>query len=111
MLSENTNCVKAISYRITMGRIDYIGVVFLSLFGVVGLSEAQLQLGFYAKSCPRAEKIVLDYVNKHIHNGPSLAASFLRMHFHDCFVRVSTIFHLLEALHKTLISVLHFVSC
>ncbi|KAL9453612.1 hypothetical protein AB3S75_009259 [Citrus x aurantiifolia] len=70
-----------------MGRIDYVGVVFLSLFGVVGLSEAQLQLGFYAKSCPRAEKIVLDYVNKHIHNGPSLAASFLRMHFHDCFVR------------------------
>lgn len=70
-----------------MGRIDYIGVVFLSLFGVVGLSEAQLQLGFYAKSCPKAEKIVLDYVNKHIHNAPSLAASFLRMHFHDCFVR------------------------
>ncbi|KAL9457570.1 hypothetical protein AB3S75_006587 [Citrus x aurantiifolia] len=70
-----------------MGRIDYIGVVFLSLFGVVGLSEAQLQQGFYAKSCPRAEKIVLDYVNKHIHNAPSLAASFLRMHFHDCFVR------------------------
>lgn len=70
-----------------MGRIDYVGVVFLSLFGVVGLSEAQLQQGFYAKSCPRAEKIVLDYVNKHIHNGPSLAASFLRMHFHDCFVR------------------------
>lgn len=70
-----------------MGRIDYIGVVFLSLFGVVGLSEAQLQLGFYAKSCPKAEKIVLDYVNKHIQNAPSLAASFLRMHFHDCFVR------------------------
>ncbi|KAH9793070.1 hypothetical protein WN944_010863 [Citrus x changshan-huyou] len=70
-----------------MGRIDYIGVVFLSLFGVVGLTEAQLQLGFYAKSCPKAEKIVLDYVNKHIHNAPSLAASFLRMHFHDCFVR------------------------
>lgn len=85
-----------------MGRIDYIGVVFLSLFGVVGLSEAQLQQGFYAKSCPRAEKIVLDYVNKHIHNGPSLAASFLRMHFHDCFVRVSTIFHLLEVCIKIL---------
>lgn len=52
-----------------------------------GLSEAQLQLRFYAKSCPKAEKIVFDYVNKHIHNAPSLAASFIRMHFHDCFVR------------------------
>lgn len=87
MLSENTNYVKAISNRKTMERIDYIGVVLLILFGVVGLSEAQLQPGFYAKSCPKAEKIVFDYVNKHIRNAPSLAASFIRMHFHDCFVR------------------------
>ncbi|KAJ6289849.1 hypothetical protein OIU78_025717 [Salix suchowensis] len=53
----------------------------------MGSTEGKLQMGFYSKSCPNAEKIVQDYVNSHIHNAPSLAASILRMHFHDCFVR------------------------
>ncbi|XVE74498.1 hypothetical protein DITRI_Ditri12bG0021600 [Diplodiscus trichospermus] len=44
-------------------------------------------MNFYAKSCPKAEKIVQDYVKEHIPNAPSLAATFIRMHFHDCFVR------------------------
>lgn len=71
-----------------MGRINHLGTVFLCFLGLLGLSKAQLQLGFYAKSCPKAEKIVFDYVHNHIHNAPSLAAAFIRMHFHDCFVRV-----------------------
>lgn len=41
----------------------------------------------YARTCPKAEKIVQDFINKHIHNAPSLAAPLIRMHFHDCFVR------------------------
>ncbi|KAM7275158.1 hypothetical protein ACFE04_017024 [Oxalis oulophora] len=49
--------------------------------------QAQLQMNFYAQNCPKAEEIVYDYVNKHIPNAPSLAATFIRMHFHDCFVR------------------------
>ncbi|KAF8376844.1 hypothetical protein HHK36_031485 [Tetracentron sinense] len=44
-------------------------------------------MDFYSNSCPKAEKIVLDFVNKHIPNAPSLAATIIRMHFHDCFVR------------------------
>ncbi|KAJ8540006.1 hypothetical protein K7X08_026395 [Anisodus acutangulus] len=50
-------------------------------------SHAQLQPNFYAKSCPKAEKIILDYVQKHIPNAPSLPAALIRMHFHDCFLR------------------------
>uniref|UniRef100_A0A2N9EGU4 Peroxidase n=1 Tax=Fagus sylvatica TaxID=28930 RepID=A0A2N9EGU4_FAGSY len=49
--------------------------------------QAPLQLGFYSKNCPRAEKINQDFVNTHIHNAPSLAAALVRMHFHDSFVR------------------------
>ncbi|KAG5596877.1 hypothetical protein H5410_038109, partial [Solanum commersonii] len=53
-------------------------------------SHARLQLNFYAKSCPKAEKIIQDYVHKHIPKAPSLAAALLRLHFHDCFVRNQT---------------------
>ncbi|KAJ9176929.1 hypothetical protein P3X46_012190 [Hevea brasiliensis] len=71
-----------------MGVIGYFGIIIFGILAFMGSStEAQLQMGFYAKSCPKAEKIVHDFVNKHIHNAPSLAASFIRMNFHDCFVR------------------------
>ncbi|MFS8031325.1 putative peroxidase [Helianthus anomalus] len=49
--------------------------------------QCDLQMGHYGSSCPKAEKIVQDYVNEHIPNAPSLAAALIRMHFHDCFVR------------------------
>lgn len=66
------------------------GIFTFLTFGILLVStNADLQMNFYAKSCPRAEKIVLDFVNEHIPNAPPLAAALIRMHFHDCFVRVS----------------------
>ncbi|EHA8589469.1 Peroxidase 3 [Cocos nucifera] len=61
----------------------FVICVALSLF----CASADLKLDFYDKSCPKAEKIIFDYVKKHIPHAPSLAAPLLRMHFHDCFVR------------------------
>ncbi|KAK8488922.1 hypothetical protein V6N13_099860 [Hibiscus sabdariffa] len=70
------------------GTTSLLGIVVVfGLLAFVGSTDAQLQLNFYAKSCPKAEQIVLNYVKLHIPNAPSLAAAFLRMHFHDCFVR------------------------
>ncbi|CAN1232371.1 Peroxidase 39 [Linum perenne] len=54
---------------------------------LVGSTNAQLKMGFYSKSCPKAEKIIQDFVHQKISTVPSLAATFIRMHFHDCFVR------------------------
>ncbi|XP_010522326.1 PREDICTED: peroxidase 3 [Tarenaya hassleriana] len=59
----------------------------LVILGHVGKVQAQLQMNFYADSCPNAEEIVQGFVKQHIPNAPSLAAALLRMHFHDCFVR------------------------
>jgi peroxidase len=48
---------------------------------------AQLRTGFYSRSCPRAESIVASVVANRFRSDKSITAAFLRMQFHDCFVR------------------------
>ncbi|KAK3008386.1 hypothetical protein RJ639_013598 [Escallonia herrerae] len=72
-----------------MAVLVHFGIIVVGVLGLLQPTTADLKLNFYAKSCPKAEKTVLDYVSKHIPNAPSLAAALLRMNFHDCFVRVS----------------------
>ncbi|KAJ6377847.1 hypothetical protein OIU78_028135 [Salix suchowensis] len=66
-------------------------VLFLQLvfaFLLVELTNAGgLQLGFYQRTCPDAEFIVHQALYRYISRDRTLAASLLRMHFHDCFIR------------------------
>lgn len=43
---------------------------------------------FYDLSCPKAKEIVKSVVAKAIAREARMAASLLRLHFHDCFVKV-----------------------
>lgn len=43
---------------------------------------------FYQFSCPQANEIVMSVLEKAIAQDPRMAASLLRLHFHDCFVQV-----------------------
>ncbi|KAI3918265.1 hypothetical protein MKX01_041585 [Papaver californicum] len=49
--------------------------------------QAQTRVGYYPRTCPRAETIILSTVSTHFRSNPTIAAGLLRMHFHDCFVR------------------------
>ncbi|KAL0017095.1 hypothetical protein SO802_004164 [Lithocarpus litseifolius] len=42
---------------------------------------------FYQFSCPQANDIVMSVLERAIANEPRMAASLLRLHFHDCFVQ------------------------
>ncbi|XP_017225384.1 peroxidase N1-like [Daucus carota subsp. sativus] len=60
--------------------------VLVLLLLVTPLALAQTRVGFYSKSCPRAESIVQATVKKHVKSNSAVAPGLLRMVFHDCFV-------------------------
>ncbi|KAK7290686.1 hypothetical protein RIF29_05282 [Crotalaria pallida] len=62
-------------------------MIIILFFLVIPLAFADLQVGFYKSSCPKAESIVQQVVQKRFNSDKSITAALLRMHFHDCFVR------------------------
>ncbi|KAJ4954365.1 hypothetical protein NE237_011148 [Protea cynaroides] len=51
-----------------------------------GDSGGSLQVDVYQSSCPDAEAIIFSWVTRAVSDDPRMAASLLRLHFHDCFV-------------------------
>lgn len=48
-----------------------------------------LSVNYYDKTCPKAESLVKKAVKKAMGNDQTVPAALLRMHFHDCFIRVT----------------------
>jgi hypothetical protein len=63
-------------------------VMVVVLAGSVTGARGQLRMGFYDQSCPGVERLVGAFVRQHVSRVPTVAAALLRLHFHDCFVRV-----------------------
>jgi hypothetical protein len=62
-------------------------VLLLPVFAAAS-AVAQLDEKFYSQSCPSVEDVVRKEMVRALSLAPSLAGPLLRMHFHDCFVRV-----------------------
>lgn len=62
---------------------------------IVAVSSCQtngkLSPNYYSSTCPQALSIVKAEVGAAIKNETRMGASLLRLHFHDCFVNVSTL--------------------
>ncbi|RWV90155.1 hypothetical protein GW17_00047663 [Ensete ventricosum] len=58
-----------------------IVVLCLSAMG----TEANLKVGFYSYSCPKAEEIIQEELHKALQEDKGIGSDLLRMHFHDCF--------------------------
>ncbi|KAI9385145.1 hypothetical protein POPTR_011G027300v4 [Populus trichocarpa] len=63
----------------------FLQIIFLVF--VFNSANAQLKVGFYKDTCPKAEAIVKEVMDQVMKVAPSLSGPLLRMHFHDCFVR------------------------
>ncbi|XP_059633476.1 peroxidase 40-like [Cornus florida] len=50
-----------------------------------GAATVVLQFGVYQDSCPEAEPIIFSWMKRAVSQDPRMAASLLRLHFHDCF--------------------------
>ncbi|CAJ2646233.1 unnamed protein product [Trifolium pratense] len=61
-------------------------VLMLCLVFLNPLVCSRLYYNFYFKTCPNLNRIVKDNVLSAIANDSRIAASLLRLHFHDCFV-------------------------
>ncbi|KAB2053936.1 hypothetical protein ERO13_A12G210200v2 [Gossypium hirsutum] len=69
-------------------RASFILVVFVLNMVRITLSVENevLYLDYYKETCPLAEEIVSRNVEIAVLKDPRMAASLLRLHFHDCFV-------------------------
>ncbi|CAA7410260.1 unnamed protein product [Spirodela intermedia] len=77
-----------------MGFSRGVAVVFAVLFALASVctarqesSEGHLYPQFYDRSCPKAKEIVRSVVAQAVAREARMAASLVRLHFHDCFVK------------------------
>lgn len=70
------------------------GLVVLAMVAVVAAAGSEyeydepLNFAYYHESCPQLEKIIHNTLHRWLKNDSTLAPALMRLHFHDCVVRV-----------------------
>ncbi|XP_009603345.1 lignin-forming anionic peroxidase-like [Nicotiana tomentosiformis] len=74
------------SFKSSFAAMVYAAICILLLLSF-NLCEAQLTTSFYAKTCPKALSTIQKVVSRAVSRERRMAASLIRLHFHDCFVQ------------------------
>ena len=61
--------------------------LFFTLLIFLPICQAQLSTTFYDATCPNASTIIRNSIRRAISAERRMAASLIRLHFHDCFVQ------------------------
>ncbi|XP_075636050.1 peroxidase N-like [Castanea sativa] len=77
---------EAIEVSMTMSNSFYGYSFILTFFMLLLHAWSQLTPNFYDKTCPNLQNIVRNEVQKAFNKENRMAASLLRLHFHNCFV-------------------------
>ena len=67
-------------------------LVLMVMTSTTFVARAQLTSDFYDESCPSVFSIIQQQVQIAVAAEARMAASLVRLHFHDCFVNVSVQF-------------------
>lgn len=65
--------------------------LLLAVPSLVAQDPSSLNLQYYSKTCPNVEHIVRTEMECAVRADTRNAALMLRLHFHDCFVEVSSL--------------------
>ncbi|XP_010527854.1 PREDICTED: peroxidase 5-like [Tarenaya hassleriana] len=82
--------------RVALGFVVWMVMMMVSL----GVYRAQLSPTFYDQTCPNALSTIRSSIRTAIARERRMAASLIRLHFHDCFVNGCDASILLEATPK-----------
>lgn len=67
------------------GAFSHFATLLLSILSL----GSSLSLDYYEKTCPGVDFIVTKAVKEAAYKDKTVPAALLRMHFHDCFIRVT----------------------
>ncbi|GFP83538.1 lignin-forming anionic peroxidase [Phtheirospermum japonicum] len=71
----------------TLLTLTILSLLILSLSNIITPTQAQLSPAYYNTTCPNLVTIVRTSIRQAIAHEPRMAASIIRLHFHDCFVQ------------------------
>jgi len=72
-----------------------VGFVVTTMVLLATICDAQLSSTFYDSTCPNALTTIRTVIRSAVSKERRMAASLIRLHFHDCFVQVLTSLHFL----------------